>query len=324
MEAIGPQRRDEPLLARRVRFHQSWYRAAVLGIQQYGETAGRTPRRLGSVLTDADALDGRNFSSPSARRFYDRRRSEGWGVDPVRCTKYLTSSQALTLNLLGPLEESPVWAARVLGEVLQRTDIDVVRRVWVEFAPRRRSEYLNDMTRVDALVAMGTSRGEELLAVEIKYSDRFNSRRVDIDRAPYRDLAESSGLWRDADSTLREPQVNQLVRCHALAAAVSGDLTGRPAAPTMLVLHHTDDVTSRGLVDGYVGHLADPTLVKAATLDEFVGILRRSARSAAQRAVARDLELRYVAESESEAVWQMSDDRSVRARRDGGRPHSRR
>lgn len=324
LRVIGPQRPDEPLLARRVRFHQSWYRVAVLGLRRYGNTEGRAPRPLGSVLADADSLDGRNFTSLSAQRLYERRRLEGWGVDPVRCTKYLTSSQTLTLNLLGPLEESPAWAVRVLSDVLDRSDIDAVRRLWVEYAPRRRSEYLHDMTRIDALVHMRTTLGDELLAVETKYSDRFNSRRVDVDKQPHKDLAASVEIWRDPDTTLQTAEVNQLVRCHALALALSRDMTGRTSTPGLLVLHHDDDAASRSVVDGYGAHLHDPALARAVRLGDFVAAVRRTATSPGQREAARALELRYVAECESEAAWQASDDRSVRATRGGGRPGSKR
>lgn len=280
----------------------------------YGTTPGKAPRALGSILTDVDALAGHNFTSGASRRLYGRRRAAGWGVDPVRCTKYLTSSQALTLNLLGPLEESPRWAARTLGLLLRRPDYLRVDRIWVEFAPQRRSAYLNDMTRVDALLELRTASGSELLAIETKYADRFNSRRVDIDKQPYRDLGAQVALWKDPDESLRSAHLNQLVRCHALAAAVAKDLVGRTPVPSVLVLHHCDDAASRLLVDTYIDQVADPTLVRAHSLDEFVDALTLSATTSWQRKTARALELRYVAESESEAAWLASGDRSLRSR----------
>lgn len=314
LAAVGPQRHDESLLARRVRFHQSWYRVAVLRLHRFGNTSGRVPRPLGSVLTDDDALVGWNFTSRSAQGLYERRRSEGWGVDPVRCTKYLNSSQALTLNLLGPLGESPAWAARVLCDILQRSDISAIEQIRVEFAPRRRSEYLNDMTRIDALLQMRTSQGQELLAAEIKYSDRFNSRRVNIDQWPYRQLAASTGLWREPGNTLQTRAVNQLVRCHALAAAVSREMSDTIPTPSLLVVHHKDDAASRNVVHQYTTHLSEDHLTRAVRLDELVAAYQRQARSPGQRHVARALELRYVAENESESAWRASADRSIRGK----------
>lgn len=324
MDLIGPQRRDEPVLSRRVRFHQSWYRAAVLGLPTYGETAGSSPRPLGSILSDHDALAGHNFTSRAGRALYERRRTAGWGVDPVRCTKYLTSSQALTLNLLGPLEASPRWAARVLGRLLGREDVSEVSRIWVEYAPRRRSEYLNDMTRIDALVEIRSRGGRELMVIETKYADRFNSRQVDIMRAPYRDLAGRLGLWVDAEATLASVHLNQLVRCHSLAAALTDDLIGRASVPSLLVLHHHDDAASRVLVGEYAGHATEPNGIAARTLDAFTDAMILTAETTAERQIARALDLRYVAEHESELAWQNSDDRSLRRSQFRGQPDSMR
>lgn len=305
LTAIGPQRAGESLLARRVRFHQSWYRAAVLGRTSFGETMGLQRRQLGSILTDADAQAGLNFTSIAARRLFKRRHAEGWGIDPVRTAKYLTSSQTLMLNLFGLLAESPGWSTRVLREILQRSDIEAVNRINIEYAPRRRSEYLHDMTRLDVLVSLKTSHSVELLAIEIKYSDRFNSRRVDIDRPPYRKLATDHGLWRDTDRVLHAAEVNQLVRCHALTVALSAKMADRQSdLPTLIVLHHESDATSSAAVDRYRTHLHRPSLARGITLNAFVDALRSQARSQRQRQSARTLELRYVDESHSEQAWE--------------------
>lgn len=82
---LGPQNPGDGPLIRRVRLHQSWYRAAVLGLSRWGSTRGRSAKELGSVLTDGDVAAGLNFGSPSAFRLYKTRHSEGWGIDP-RCS----------------------------------------------------------------------------------------------------------------------------------------------------------------------------------------------------------------------------------------------
>ncbi|WP_374113599.1 hypothetical protein [Microbacterium sp. zg.B48] len=65
---LGPQNAGDGPLLRRVRRHQSWYRAEVLGLPRWGTTRGRSPRELGSVLSDEDAAAGLNFRSPSGGR----------------------------------------------------------------------------------------------------------------------------------------------------------------------------------------------------------------------------------------------------------------
>jgi len=187
-----------------------------------------------------------------------------------------------------------------------------VTGVWVELARRRRSESLNDMTRIDGLIQVRSGFGDELIALETKYADRFNSRRVDIDQPPYRRLAARVGLWSDPSAALGAAHLNQLVRCHALAAAVAEDFVGRATVPNLLVLHHRDDAASRFLVNDYAVHLADPALVHAHTLGDFLNAFASTAYSQKERKIARGLDLRYAAEVESEPAWLKSGDRSLR------------
>lgn len=300
---IGPQRTEEPLFARRLRFHQSWYRSEVLGLKAFGTTSGKAPRPLGSILTEADALVGHNFINWSARELYLTRRASGWGVDPVRCTRYLTSSQALTLNLFGVLALSPQWTLDVLQSALDRTDFVKLLRLDVEFAPRRRSEHLHDMTRVDVLVEVLTGAGREFFGVEVKYADRFNSRRVDVSREPYRALAAKSGLWLDADSTLRDQRVNQLVRCHALVTSLAWRASARESTPSMLVLHHEADRRAEATVRLYQSQVTASDAVRSASLSGFIRTMVDRARNDEQRRAAQDLHLRYAGEEASERLW---------------------
>lgn len=312
---IGEQRSQESKFARRRRFHQSWYRAAVLRLSTYGATESRPPRPCGSILTDADAGLGLNFTSDAALRLYEQRRTEGWGVEPIRCTKYLTSSQALTLNLFGPLTDDLGWTARVLARVLERSDIIAVSRILIEFAPPRRSEFLNDMTRIDVAVVLQTETGPELLAVEVKYADRFSGRQVSMDRERYRKLAEETGLWIDPSATFALKPINQLVRCHALATGLSQAWLGPAPEPTLLVVHHADDTTSRSVVSSYRQHLTQTRLCREATLDEFVAALSLEARTPEQQFMADSLSVRYIAEEQSEPAWQHWQAISINTRR---------
>ncbi|MDN5699486.1 MAG: hypothetical protein L0G85_04105 [Kocuria sp.] len=315
LELIGEQRPQEPTFVRRRRFHQSWYRAEILELPHYGSTEARPARPCGSVLTDSDAKMGNNFTSDAARKLYLQRRTEGWGLEPIRCTKYLTSSQALSLNLFGPLIEDKTWAARSLSLVLGRTDIDVVHHIWIEYAPARRSKFLNDMTRLDAVVLLETNSGEELLAIEVKYADRFSSRRVSIDRAPYRKLATDTELWQDPGEVFATQSVNQLVRCHALAAALSIDWLEQTRQPTLLVLHHREDNNSHLTVDRYKSHLTKANLCQEASLDDFVRALAAASETDEQRSLVSAIHLRYLAEKQSEAAWQAWNSIAVNAHR---------
>ena len=265
LDRFGPQLPGETGLAKRLRFHQSWYRSEVLGISGFGSTPAPASRPLGSILPIASAGDGRNFTTRTAEHLYEQRRTQGWGVDPVRCTRYLTSSQALTLNVLAPLFAEPQWLVNVLSSALDRSDILDVDYAAVEHAPSQRSRFLGDMTRMDGFLILRCRTGYEAVVLEFKYADRFNSRDVRIaDRPTYQALAAKTAIWTDFDDVAADRSFNQLVRCHALGAAMLEHSTGS-LRTTLVAVHHERDVRAAQLVAGYHAKLADPTTAAGLT-----------------------------------------------------------
>jgi hypothetical protein len=83
-------------LPARMRLHQSWYRAAILGLDRWGCTPPPTSRPLGSILTEVDAAAGLAFTSSAAEALYIERRTKGWGVDPLRVQAYLGAADIST------------------------------------------------------------------------------------------------------------------------------------------------------------------------------------------------------------------------------------
>lgn len=301
---LGPQNPGDGSLLRRVRLHQSWYRAAVLGLPRWGTTRARPPRQLGSVLCDEDAAAGFNFGSPEALELYRTRHAAGWGIDP-RCSAYMTSSQALAINLLGLLSADEAWFLECLKVWLKRSDLRGIAACELEFAPARRSLHLNDQTRIDALIVAVGDRGSEIIAVEVKYVDRFNSRHVDIATAPYRELARRSGLWTVSPEALTDRRVNQLVRIHALATsyALSLDI----AAPvSLLVLTHELDISAGQVIGDYQRYVRGQLVHRASLRDVCASVV--AAAPVGRRAAAQDLQLRYGTESKSICFAQRSDE----------------
>lgn len=301
-EILGPQRRTDAPFARRLRFHQSWYRVAVLGRPTFGRTPGAAGGPLGSVLAPADAEAGLNFTSHHARSLYSARRVAGWGVDPNRCKSLMTSSQAMMFNFLGPLAADRAWLLRTVASLLRRTDLIEVLAIDPEFAPTRRSEHLGDQTRIDLLLTVSTASGDEIVALELKYMDRFSTRRVDTTREPYRIIAREADLWRDPNSVLGSAQFNQLVRVHALAASVARR-RGIDAPITFLAIGHKGDVKTWTTLDDYREQMALPERLVVATLNGLLDAMSSSALDATQLRQANDLRRRYVNEHESDAAW---------------------
>jgi hypothetical protein len=262
-------------LARRLRREQAKYRAEVLGLPSWGQTPRGRP--LGCILSRADADAGHNFLSFDALELYEHRRTLGWGVDPTRITAHMTSSQALLFNLFGVLAGDDAWLSRALRELLRRPDIRGVSSVQLEYAPRRISAYLSDHTIIDALIWLETSGGPEALAVEVKYGDRFSTRRVPFNTNPqYIELARVTGTWSIPLTELAVSGTNQLTRIHALALRAAQ--ISHPGAPcSVLVITHPDDASALSAVGLYRSVTTQSHRVHALGLDDALRALSATA-----------------------------------------------
>ncbi|MBW0252608.1 hypothetical protein J5O08_00880 [Cellulomonas sp. PS-H5] len=175
---------------------------------------------------------------------------------------------------------------------------------------------MNDMTRVDAFFQLESSRGVEAVVLELKYTDRFSTRRVNISQNPkYLSLAHSSQLWRDPEEVFSDPSTNQLTRSHALGACVSQVKLGAPITTTLLLVSHPLDPTSDAIFEQYSHQLADPSLAIHATLEQFLGSMLTNADDDASRSATREIELRYLDHTESETLWESFRGRKTQTRR---------
>lgn len=301
---IGPQGANEHGMAARIRFHQSWYRLNVLQLTRYGRSQPHTGgRQMGSILHDEDAAAGKNFMSCASERHYHLRRSAGWGVDPIRCTAYMTSSQALTFNFMAPLAEDFAWASRTLSALLS-INIESVTKIQIEHAPRQRSLHLGDMTMLDCWIEAESQEGPLGIAFEIKYADRFNSRNLNVsDNPKYRSLAEHTGLWSLDSSEAKLRAVNQLIRCHALAASMWTKRHGRASLPMLAIIHHPADRSALKVTTLYQSALQIPNLLRVFDLDQLFEAMRLNAQCQQQADLAGHLRTRYVDHIASDEDW---------------------
>ncbi|MBY3553764.1 PGN_0703 family putative restriction endonuclease [Modestobacter lapidis] len=305
---LGPLDVAESVAAARLRCHQAWYRSEVLQLSRFGRLPLPSGRPVGSVLHPEDAVRGANFTSPAARSLYQRRRAEGWGVDPQRCTTVMTSSQALTINLMAPLFNDLRWAGAVFGQILGIAGC-VVDDIWLEYAPARRSLFLQDSTRMDVLVALRYGAESRYVAIEVKLVDRFISRVLPIGEA-YQQLFSDIPLWRSNIHEHLDRSTNQLLRVHALAAAI-GRVRGATKLAGLLLLTHPllGDATS--VARAYRQQLNDASDLTHATLAALLAVMHDTAGSIEDRQYCVALRERYIDLEPSEAVWVASQaDRS--------------
>jgi hypothetical protein len=119
-EWVGPQSASDPMPRRRHRFHQSWYRALILGVP-----AGTGPKRTdtsryGHMLTAVDGQAGRNFLTDEIHQVADAQIAEGGTVESSRCRHNMLSSQPMCFNLFGHLKTRPRLAAVFVAAVTGR------------------------------------------------------------------------------------------------------------------------------------------------------------------------------------------------------------
>jgi hypothetical protein len=272
-----------------------------LGIDLWGMS--RLGRPIGSILPDDAAAAWSNFTTFEARDLFLLRRTQGWGVDPVRMTSHMTSSQAMLVNLMGPLGIDHGWLLAVLRTVLDRSDLAEVVRWDIEFAPPARNQYLGDMTRLDALFRVRTANGIEAVVLELKYTDRFSSRRLDLsNNSRYREVAHRTGLWADPMEAFSDGTVSQLLRCHALGARTLEVDHGRGPTTLLLVSHPTDEHAGRTF-EQYLNHLANPTSARHVELDRLLSAALSTAPTELAASKVRELCVRYLDHDKSEGHW---------------------
>ena len=156
---LGPMPPSDSAFMRRIRIHQAWYRVCRLGLSRFGVLAN-SGSWCGSVLHPEDARAMTNFHGEAAREAYLARRAKGWGVDPIRCTQYMTSSQTLTFNMLADLTRHPRQCAFVFNALLGRTDLARAEKVEFELSPVGTPYWLGDRTLVDAAIWFQTNSGD--------------------------------------------------------------------------------------------------------------------------------------------------------------------
>jgi hypothetical protein len=203
-----------------------WLQAQSIPFGVHHGRNGR-PRRLGSRLSPAAAMAGRNFLSPAIARLAHQvlaYREPGAFLDPARTLGNALSSTALCLNAVGSLAGDLDLAARVLRRLLPDQDIDTVTTIRFEHSVQRRDPTLtNDGSAHDCCVWFTRKRRTRhkqrvgVLAMEWKLTESLHES-APCQPGKYDTLAEASGLFKEPlHAALRVNPLQQLFREHLLA-----------------------------------------------------------------------------------------------------------
>lgn len=276
--ALGPMPVSDGAFMRRIRIHQAWYRTEVPGKMRYGALAG-SGHPCGSVLAPEDADAMLNFHGSASVAAYLERREHGWGVDPVRCTQYMTSSQTLTFNMLGEVSQRPAEGAAVFNALLGRSDLAVIERMEFEFSAVDTPYWIGDRTLLDAAIWFRTAGGGlQVVGIETKLADRFSLRRpASISRSSYAPVLAARPLLRDATGALDDNRTRQLARCHALAQSIQLSDGAEHANAVLVLLVHPDDAAAQDTGRWYGERLATRSDAVVARWDEYLRVVRKVA-----------------------------------------------
>lgn len=247
----------------RMRLHQSWYRAAVLGLPHGPGPGPDSPSHFGNFLTVADGATGRNFVDSRAWDAYLARR-DGPNVDTDRAERNLLTSQAMCFNLFGPLVADAGLATQLVEALDLPGGVREVTDVRVEFAPGPKSEYLENGSSFDAFVAYVDGGGKRaFLGVETKLTEPFTQSGSVNRRAEDRSLGlteRPDSIWHEqAWPRRRDLRWRQLWQNHLLVEALRRHPDALYGTRGRLVLiSHPEDIDCARTAGAYKDTLVDP------------------------------------------------------------------
>lgn len=252
---LGPQNpKDSPFTAR-MRFHQSWYRAAVLNLPPGSPRPG-SKAALGSMLRQPDGNRGKNFLSGHIFNVVNRRLALHKGVlDVYHLHCDLLSPLALAFNLFA----QPADLREVMPELVRSLfpgEVKYLNRLMFAYTPEPTRDYLNDRGSFDLLIDYTRSSGEQAFIAVLALPVPPAADKVFVNPAYITLTAGPASPWREeVIESLAQPSLFQLWRSHLLVEAVRRKPGSRFDHGRLLLLHHEDDGETRQAAEQYAALL---------------------------------------------------------------------
>ena len=251
MTDIGPQYKRDDEFSRRMRLHQSWYRAHVLRVP-YGtgpDRPSRTP--YGNMLTEDSAARGVNFLSADIFELAKQRVARRTGaVQECRLMRNMLASQPMCFNLFGPLALNHERATEMV-RALWGTHVKRVTNLEIEWAPQPAGEYLNDKTAFDVFIEYEDDGGMAgFIGIEVKLQEPFSQDHYD--KPTYRRWMTPESPWRvESHDAVADIHHNQLWRDHLLAWSMLQHSSGQYRSGHFSLVFHPADRRCRHVLAHY-------------------------------------------------------------------------
>jgi len=235
----------------RMRFHQSWYRRTVLGLDP-GPNPNARGALYGNMLKAEDGWHGSNFLKPEIFRQAQERFPKAINIrKPNRLYQNLLGSQTMCFNLLGILESSNI--ATQLMRLLPGFPQDAsVTGISFEHAPPRKY-HLNDQTSFDAFISYERSDGRKgFIGIETKLTEPFSQEQIDFDDRYAQWMNRENGWWKpDVEGDFPNTSFNQLWRNHLLAYAMLNQEVPEYSEGYCVVVHPRGDLGCGKAIEQY-------------------------------------------------------------------------
>jgi hypothetical protein len=297
---IGPVPGDNSSFKHRMRLHQAWWRAFVLGEEPGFRPSDKTQRVCNTILNGEDSK--KNFLTPNALKAFkdtlaERSKDSPGLVNEDRVYNNLLSSQPLCFNFFGELKSDLSFAKEVLKFWI--TDIKVVEKVVFEFAPPE--NYTNDNSAFDiAFFYFNKDMKKGIFGLECKYTDDFS--KYPYKRSAYEDIYKKSGnVFIKRYKQYIAPNYNQLFRNQLIAESMAqhGDIE---IVTTGLFCHHMDDNASK-IGSGFQGLLNQKERrFISINYQDYITVLQKGDLSWDRREWLMELWARYCATSLSDNI----------------------
>lgn len=248
---IGPQYKRDDDFTRRMRWHQSWYRARVLRVACGVGPTPSSRRSYGNMLTEGAASRGLNFLTAGIFELARRRVATRTGaVDEFRLMHNMLSSQPMAFNLFGTLALDHEMATEMV-RALWGAHVKRVTDVRFEWAPQPAAEHLDDRTAFDVFIEYEGEAGQlGFIGIEVKLTEPFSQRRYD--KPAYRRWMTPDSPWRlESHEAVADIRHNQLWRNHLLAWSMLRRPSSIYRSGHLSVVFHPEDHRCRGVIHRY-------------------------------------------------------------------------
>ena len=216
-DLIGAAPTSESGFKKRMRLHQGWWRAFVLG-EKEGEHPLNNKKTVCNTILNGEQSN-KNFLTDNTikvvkKTLKDRRDDSSGIIEEDRLFNNLLSSQPLCFNFFSELKFDKAFALEVMNNL--GFDISSVEDVLFEYAPKE--NYTNDNSAFDVALDVTKNGKKGLIGLECKYTDSFSAK--EFDKPEYRNIFEESDVFVKKYDVYKASKFNQLFRNQLIAEAL--------------------------------------------------------------------------------------------------------